>query len=324
MAFVRLQNGSYYDQETGEWLAAGNPPPGYVAPPEPGSLEYVRNELSKIGIYNHFGPTGHEWYVLNGRTYQFRPGFYAPADVIAAYPLATAQMVSDAMNPDAPGNGAGKGSMKEGILSAVGFIAAVAGIGQLAGLPASVAQAAEAAQVAAAPAAASSAVASTAATETFALASPWGSGAPGLLDLASPVTAAAAPVLDVVAPVASTVGASGAALPAAWAYAVTAPAGAAVVPFFQFPTVIPPAGSTAATAATSAAGVAPAASKAAAPGLIDKLLGTAATAATSALVNSSLAKQPDTPTPPPAAQGSGGALLLAAGALLFYKLNMAA
>lgn len=153
----------------------------------------------------------------------------------------------------------------------------------------------------------------------FSVSNPWGAGATGLLEsTAGAVSSAALPVLDVVAPAATGIGASGAALPLAWQTALGVPG--VVAPVFPFTSVLQTVIQPAAPAAPIASRVA----SSAAPGLLDKLLGTAAVAAAQTLASSAGAKQQaDTiAAGSPGALGGDltGPLLLAAGGFLLYKM----
>lgn len=128
---------------------------------------------------------------------------------------ATAQENSNRMNQDAPGNGAGKGSMKEGILTSLSALAAMYGAGQFlgagGGVPLDISGGLDGAII---PEAASTA-GSTSSISGMGLTDPWAAGGTGL-EMAGSVPNWTGATLDAVAPAASGIGASGAALPAAW------------------------------------------------------------------------------------------------------------
>ena len=76
--------------------------------------------------------------VVNGKLYIFDHNAVVGSGAAEylhslGYPEASPSEVSNLINADAPGNGAGKGSMKEGILSALGAAGAMYGLGQLTG-----------------------------------------------------------------------------------------------------------------------------------------------------------------------------------------------
>ena len=99
-------------------------------------LDEIKQQQSENGIYNNYDGGRNGWGVLNGKLWT-TPGANVPPDVLAEYQHMSPQEFSNAINQDAPGNGAGKGSMKEGILSALAaggaFYGAGQGIGALSG-----------------------------------------------------------------------------------------------------------------------------------------------------------------------------------------------
>jgi hypothetical protein len=94
---------------------------------------------SPTGIYTFKDKNGYQWNIMNGVAMPFNSTGYVPTqDVVDMFAkngirVGTQQDVSNAINEDAPGNGAGKGSMKEGILSAIKAAAAMYGAGNLLG-----------------------------------------------------------------------------------------------------------------------------------------------------------------------------------------------
>ncbi len=93
------------------------------------------------GINNYYGPNGKNVAsIINGKLYVYDPQNFNASDpdvqsvVSQAQPqIASPLEVANVINEDAPGNGAGKGSMKEGLTSALTFIASMYGLGSLAG-----------------------------------------------------------------------------------------------------------------------------------------------------------------------------------------------
>lgn len=125
-------SGVYYNWETGEVSQPGNPPPGFVPPPAPGSYEQLMaavapqlvsggeggDYMNSGGTGTWQGPSGTVYNIIGSRVFNFNPGqagYVNPADapILSRSGLyqTTAQDASDAMNPDAPGNGNGGGGL---------------------------------------------------------------------------------------------------------------------------------------------------------------------------------------------------------------------
>lgn len=170
-------SGVYYNMETGQVSQPGNPPPGFVPPPAQGSYEQLMaavapqlvsggeggDYMNSGGTGTWQGPSGTIYNIIGSRVFNFNPGqagYVNPADapILSRSGLyqTTAQDASDAMNPDAPGNGNGGGGLlgRGGAFSDPEFWGGLAsvvlpGVGNALGLSAEAMAAAKAATAAA-------------------------------------------------------------------------------------------------------------------------------------------------------------------------------
>lgn len=132
MAWEKTEGGWYVDRESNQWKSPNDPPPADQIS-QPGSLAAIQREAAKTGVYNNFEGGKNNWSILNGKLYLWADDAQSkvPGEVLGAYgdKIASPHEKSRAINEDDPLNGAGKGSMKEGILSAIGAAASMYGAG---------------------------------------------------------------------------------------------------------------------------------------------------------------------------------------------------
>ena len=90
-------------------------------------VDQIKNTLKdpeQGGVYHHFGATGNDWDVAgfgSATPMVFNYQGNAPADVLAAFGQASAQRVSEVIDPNGPGNNQG-GSDLSNILMGVSFV----------------------------------------------------------------------------------------------------------------------------------------------------------------------------------------------------------
>ena len=136
MAWETTPSGWYVNRDTNEWRMPGDPPPDSEMKPAEGSLADIQAQL-KTGVYHHRDASRRNDYDIaaynvggdgKAKIYNYT-GAAIPKEITDAFPMASAKEISNAIDEDSPYNGAGKGSMKEGILTTLGAGAAMYGAG---------------------------------------------------------------------------------------------------------------------------------------------------------------------------------------------------